>query len=73
MGFAVKDTVPEINAIIFTAMMDKTPEERLMMGFDTMATARQLVWSGIDTEGTEDERRRLFVQRFHAIDCLWAK
>ena len=57
--------------MIFNAMMRKTPEERLLMGFDMMATARQLVWSGIDPEGTEDERRRLFVQRFHGIDCPW--
>ncbi len=68
-GFAVKDTAPEINAMIFAAMMRKTPEERLLMGFDMMATARELVWSGIGSEGTEEERRCLFVQRFHGIDC----
>lgn len=68
-GFAVKDTAPEINAMIFAAMMRKTPEERLLMGFDMMATARQLVWSGIGSEGTEDERHRLFFQRFYGIDC----
>lgn len=38
-GFAVKDTSPEINAT-----MRKTKEERLLMGFDMMATARALVW-----------------------------
>jgi hypothetical protein len=37
-GFAVKDTAPEINAMIFAAMMRKTPVERLLMGFDMMAT-----------------------------------
>ena len=70
-GFAVNDTAPEINAMIFAAIMRKTPEERLLMGFDMMATARELVWSGIGSEGTEDERRRLFVQRFHGIACPW--
>jgi len=70
-GFAVKDTAPEINAMIFAAMMRKTPEERLLMGFDMMATARQMVWSGIGSHGTEEERRRRFFQRFHGMDCPW--
>jgi hypothetical protein len=34
----VKDTPPEINARLFAAMMRKTPEERLLMGLDMMAT-----------------------------------
>ena len=70
-GFTVKDTAPEINAMIFAAMMRKTPPERLLMGFEMMATARQLVRSGIGPGGTENERRRLFAQRSHGIDCPW--
>jgi len=62
-GFAVKDTPPEINAMIFAAMMRKTPEERLLMGFDMMATARQLVWSSLEGTGTDDEKRQAFAQR----------
>ena len=70
-GFAVEDTAPEINAMIFAAMMSKTPEERLLMGFDMMATAREMVWSGLGTEGTDDERRSRFYQRFHGTACPW--
>lgn len=70
-GFAVKDTAPEINAMIFAAMMGKTPEERLLMGFDMMATAREMVWSGIGTEGTDAERRARFYERFHGEECPW--
>lgn len=70
-GFAVKDTALEINAMIFNAMMRKTPEERLIMGFDMMATAREMVWSGIGSGGTEVERRRLFFQRFYGVECPW--
>ncbi len=70
-GFAVKDTAPQINAMIFAAMMRKTPEERLLMGFDMMATARELVWSGLDSQGTESERRSLFFRRFHGTECPW--
>jgi hypothetical protein len=50
-GFAVKDTAPEINAMIFAAIMRKTPQERLLMGFDLMATARELAWSGLQGGG----------------------
>jgi hypothetical protein len=67
----VKDTPPEINAMIFEAMMRKTPEERLLMGFDMMATAREMVWSGIDSHGTKEERRSRFFQRFHGVDFPW--
>jgi len=67
-GFDVKDTPPEINAMIFAAMMRKTPEERLLMGFDMMAAARELVWRSLGTEGSETERRTRFFQRFHGMD-----
>lgn len=70
-GFAVKDTAPEVNAMIFEAMMRKTPEERLMMGFDMMATAREMVWAGIGPEGSEEERRRLFFKRLYGLECPW--
>lgn len=70
-GFAVKDTEPAINAMVFAAMMRKTPEERLLMGFDMLATARQMVWSGIGSGGTEEERRRMFFQRFYGMECPW--
>ena len=70
-GFAVKDTAPEINAMIFAAMMGKTPGERLIMGFDMMATARELVWSSIGEEGTATERRARFYERFHGKECPW--
>ncbi|MCF7789680.1 MAG: hypothetical protein K9N47_26385 [Prosthecobacter sp.] len=60
----MKDTAPEINEMIFTAMMRKTPEERLLMGLDMMATARELAWSNLPNATTETERRRAFFLRF---------
>lgn len=68
-GFAVKDTPPEINAMLFEAMMRKTPEERMLMGFDMMATARALVWSGVQYLPTEGARRREFFRRYYAMEC----
>ena len=66
-GFAVKDTAPEINAMISAAMMHKTPEGPQLMGFDRMTTARELVWDGIGNDGTDGERRNRFFQRFHGL------
>ena len=63
-GFAVKDTAPEINDLIFAAMMRKTPAERLLMGYDMMATARALAWSNLPNATTEKERRHAFFRRF---------
>jgi hypothetical protein len=73
-GFAVKDTTPEVNRLIFEAMMSKTPEERFLMGLDMMATARELVWSGIRSTGANDsseEAQRLFYLRFHGAPRPW--
>ena len=70
-GFAVKDTPPEINTMIFEAMMRKTPEERLLMGLDMMATARQLVWGSLDAHKSTAEKRREFFQRFYGEECPW--
>ncbi|WP_395717476.1 hypothetical protein [Prosthecobacter sp.] len=64
-GFAVKDTTPEVNAMLFAAMMRQTPAERLLMGFDMSATARAMVWSTIPAELPEDERRRAFYLRYY--------
>ena len=72
-GFAVKDTPPEVNAMIFDAMMRETPEERLLMGFDMAATARALVWSQVEKQGagTEDERRKEFYRLYHGAPRPW--
>lgn len=70
-GFAVKDTPPEVNAMLFAAMMRKTPAERLLMGFDMSATARAMVWSSIPASLPEDERRRAFYLRFYGEPLPW--
>ena len=35
-----------------------------------MATARELVWSGIGPEGSDAERRNRFFQRFHGLPVV---
>lgn len=64
-GFSVKDTPPEINAMLFAAMMARTPEERCLMGFDMLATARAMVWASIPADMPENRRRKEFCDRFY--------
>ena len=60
----MKDTPPEINAMIFRSMMQRTPGERLLMGLEMMATAKALVRASLPP-GTEEERRAAFLKRFY--------
>ena len=64
-GFSVKDTPPEVNAMIFRRIMALTPGERLVMGLDMMATAKAMVWASLPDGLTEEERRRAFMERFY--------
>ena len=64
-GFSVKDTAPEVNALLFRRMMERTPGERLCMGLDMTATAKALVWAMIPAGLPEGERRAAFCERFY--------
>lgn len=62
---------PEVNAMLFTAMMRKTPAKRFLMGFDMSATARAMVWSTNPSDLPEDERRRAFYLRYYGEPLPW--
>ena len=64
-GFSVRDTAPEVNALLFKLMMQRTPGERLRMGMEMLATARQLVWASLPPELDAQDRRAAFYQRFY--------
>lgn len=64
-GFFVKDTPPELNALLFRRMMERTPGERLRMGFDMLATAKALVLASLPANLSEAERRAAFLERFY--------
>jgi hypothetical protein len=63
-GFAVRDTPPEINDMIFRAMMQRTEGERLLMGLEMMAAAKALVRASLPP-GTEVEQRTAFLAQFY--------
>ena len=64
-GFSVRDTAPEINALLFRHMMKRTPGERLAMGMDMTATAKALVLASLPEEMPDAERRAAFMERFY--------
>lgn len=68
-GFSVADTDSAVNGLLFSLMMKRTPEHRLLMGMDMTATAKQLVWASIPPELSEGERRAAFYERFYGEIC----
>ena len=70
-GFSVNDTSPEINAMIFRRVMQRTAGERLVMGMNMQTTARALVWASIPAQLTDTERRTAFYERFYGEPSPW--
>lgn len=63
-GFSVKDTPPDVNERLFRMMMERSDEERLIMGMEMQASARALVWASIPQSLPDPERRAVFYTRF---------
>ncbi len=51
----MNDTKPEISKIYFNMIMNKSPVERLIMGFGMVETARKIVLSTISDESRKME------------------
>ena len=64
-GFSIKDTSPEVNEMIYKHIMSLTGEERLVMGFSMLATARQLILSSLPKNLTEKERKLALFERLY--------
>ena len=62
-GFSLADTRSDLNAHLFRQMMAKSGAERLIIGCQMAAAARQLVWSGIPEQLLQIERRSIFLKR----------
>lgn len=64
-GFSLADTPADLNDLLFRKMLEKTGEERLVIGCRMTDAARELVWSGIPQDLPASERRQLFLERFY--------
>ena len=58
----MKDTTPEVEALYHKMLMEKSAEERMMMGFSMCAFARQIVLSSIGDR--PDWREQLFLRYY---------
>lgn len=71
----MNDTHPEIAAKFQDLIMQKSGEQRLIMGFSMYDTARQIVRSAICNsrpEITESELRKEIFMRFYGLDFCQA-
>ena len=68
-GFSVKDTPPEVNALLFRLMMNRPVGERLKMGMEMTATAKALVRASLPKNLSEPERRAAFLKRFYGASA----
>ena len=64
-GFSIKDTAPDVNAMLFRLMMSREPGERLKMGLEMTGTAKALVWATLPDNLSEPDRRTAFLERFY--------
>ncbi len=66
-GFSVRDTAPEINAMMFQRVMALTPSERFMMGLSMLQTTREMILSSLPRDLDEPSRRRMLFERLHGM------
>ena len=64
-GFSVKDTSPEINAMMFQRTMALTDSARFLMGMSMLEPSRAIVWGSVSSEPDPAKRRKLFFERFY--------
>ncbi|MGV3659566.1 MAG: hypothetical protein ACO1TE_05260 [Prosthecobacter sp.] len=63
----MRDTAPEINAMLFKRVMALTPSERFMMGLSMLQTTREMILASMPADLDEPSRRRLLFERLHGI------
>ena len=66
-GFSVRDTAPDINAMMFKRTMALSPAARFKMGMSMLQTAREMVWASLPRDLDESARRRMFFQRLYGL------
>jgi hypothetical protein len=65
----VNDTSPKVAALMHRLLMQRTPEERVLMGFSMFDSARKLVEAGLAASGLVEgtlEFRRSYLARMYA-------
>lgn len=58
----MKDTPPHIERLVRDLMMQRTPAERLAMGFEMFDASRRLMLAGMKADDPMSVRERLFLR-----------
>jgi len=64
------DTPPEIEQMVRRRIMERSSEERFMMGVSMFEAAREMILASIPSDLPEAERRVRFFQRVYADSPL---
>lgn len=59
------DTSPEVQALHHRLLMARSNEERFLMGVSMCRSVRAVVWSTIDEDLPESERRARYLRRYY--------
>ena len=62
------DTPPEVRALFRRMLMERSGEERMLMGFEMHEFARQMVLASLPKGMSEAERRYALFLRFYSND-----
>ncbi len=64
-GYSMKDTSPEVNAIMYERMMALSGEERMQMGFSMLESAKEMILAGLPKGLSEADRKKMLYERLH--------
>ena len=64
-GFSMKDTSPEVNAMMFQKLMALSGVERMKMGFSMRASAKKMIEAGLPEGLSTEERNRMVYERMY--------
>ncbi len=61
----MNDTPKEIQAMVRSLMMKRTPAERIRMGSDMFESARRMALASLDPNATQEEIRTFLFKRIY--------
>ncbi len=64
-GYSMKDTSPEVNAIMYKRLMALRGEERMEMGFSMITSAKEMILASLPKELPEAERKKMLYERLY--------
>jgi hypothetical protein len=64
-GYSIKDTSPEVNAMMYERMMALTGEERMQMGFSMLESAKEMILASLPKDLPEADRKKMLYERLH--------